>query len=79
MLVIFRSQQIFYSVMPPKRRLIGQSSIQARKKIALRSSEIDEQRERRLQMNRLRKAQSRSSESEEQREARLETVQVRTA
>ncbi|KAF0985906.1 hypothetical protein HZS_2021, partial [Henneguya salminicola] len=60
--------------MPPKRRLIGQSTTQARKKIALRSSETDEQRERRLQINRLRNTQSRSSESKDQREARLETV-----
>ncbi|KAF0987149.1 hypothetical protein HZS_1235, partial [Henneguya salminicola] len=65
--------------MPPNRRLIAQSTTQARKEIALRSSETNEQRERRLQMNRLRNVQSPSSESEEQREARLETVRVRTA
>ncbi|KAF0986845.1 hypothetical protein HZS_5626 [Henneguya salminicola] len=65
--------------MPPRRRLIGQSTTQASEKIALRSSETEEQRERRLQMNRLRNAQSPLSESEEKREAHLEIVRVRTA
>ncbi|KAF0991792.1 hypothetical protein HZS_5006 [Henneguya salminicola] len=73
------SPQIFYSFMPPKRRLIGQSTTLATKKIALRSSETDEQGERRLLRNPLRNAQSRISESDEQREERLEAVRIRIA
>ena len=65
--------------MPPKRKAIGRSTPQARKKKALRASETDEQREARLETIRVRTAQSRSSETDEQREARLETIRIRTA
>ncbi|XP_067129653.1 uncharacterized protein [Centruroides vittatus] len=65
--------------MPPKRQSIGRSTSQARKKKALRASETDEQRESRLETNRVRTAQARSSQTNEQRESRLETDRVRTA
>ena len=65
--------------MPPKRKAIGRSTPQARKKKALRASETDEQREARLETARVRNAQAFSSETLQQRDARLETVRVRIA
>ncbi|GFT66139.1 uncharacterized protein TNCV_2009571 [Trichonephila clavipes] len=59
--------------MPPKRRAIGRSTSQARKRRALRASESDEQRALRLENLRVHATETRSSESD-QREVRLETV-----
>ncbi|GFW64556.1 uncharacterized protein TNCV_3513781 [Trichonephila clavipes] len=59
--------------MPPKRRAIGRSTPQARKRRALRASESDEQRALRLENLRVHATETRSSESD-QREVRLETV-----
>ncbi|GFX97151.1 hypothetical protein TNCV_556411 [Trichonephila clavipes] len=64
--------------MPPKRRAIGQSTPQARKRRALRASESDEQRALRLENLRLHATETRSSESSDQREVRLETDRIRT-
>lgn len=65
--------------MPSKRRAIGQSSLQARKKRALRSSESMEQRDIRLEANRLRNSQARSSESLEERNTRLRANRLRNS
>ena len=65
--------------MPPKKASIGRSTSKARKRKASLQSETDEQREARLESNRIRNAETRSSESVEQREIRLETNRVRTA
>ncbi|GFX97843.1 uncharacterized protein TNCV_4904941 [Trichonephila clavipes] len=64
--------------MPPKRRAIGRSTPQARKRRALRASESDEQRELRLENLRVHATETRSSESFDQREVRLETNRIRT-
>ncbi|GFU73652.1 hypothetical protein TNCV_317141 [Trichonephila clavipes] len=60
--------------MSPKRRAIGRSTPQARKRRALRASESDEQRALRLENLRVHATETRSSESSDQREVRLETV-----
>ncbi|GFX88201.1 zinc transporter 9 [Trichonephila clavipes] len=60
--------------MPPKRRAIGRSTPQARKRRALRASESDEQRALRLENLRIR-----SSERTELRERRLQNVRISTA
>ncbi|GFX58732.1 uncharacterized protein TNCV_804371 [Trichonephila clavipes] len=64
--------------MPPKRRAIGRSTPQARKRRALRASELDEQRALRLENLRVHATETRSSESSDQREVRLETDRIRT-
>ncbi|GFY21464.1 ATP-dependent DNA helicase [Trichonephila clavipes] len=64
--------------MPPKRRAIGRSTPQARKRRALRASESDEQRSLRLENLRVHATETRSSESSDQREVRLETDRIRT-
>ncbi|GFV21987.1 uncharacterized protein TNCV_4526731 [Trichonephila clavipes] len=64
--------------MPPKRRAIGRSTPQARKRRALRASESDEQRALRLENLRAHATETRSSESSDQREVRLETDRIRT-
>ncbi|GFX67669.1 hypothetical protein TNCV_3934111 [Trichonephila clavipes] len=64
--------------MPPKRRAIGRSTPQARKRRALRASESDVQRALRLENLRVHATETRSSESSDQREVRLETVRIRT-
>ncbi|GFX55066.1 hypothetical protein TNCV_2305861 [Trichonephila clavipes] len=64
--------------MPPKRRAIGRSTPQARKRRALRASESDEQRALRLENLRVHATETRSSESSDQREVRLETNRIRT-
>ncbi|GFY31473.1 ATP-dependent DNA helicase [Trichonephila clavipes] len=64
--------------MPPKRRAIGRSTPQARKRRALRASESDEQRALRLENLRVHATETRSSESSDQREVRLETDRIRT-
>ncbi|GFU20613.1 hypothetical protein TNCV_3785121 [Trichonephila clavipes] len=61
-------------IMPPKRRAIGRSTPQARKRRALRASESDEQRALRLENLRVHATETRSSESSDHRELRLETV-----
>ncbi|GFU77382.1 hypothetical protein TNCV_3193401 [Trichonephila clavipes] len=53
--------------MPPKRRAIGRSTPQARKRRVLQASESDEQRELRLE-NLQYATETRSSESSDQRE-----------
>ncbi|GFX74220.1 hypothetical protein TNCV_2912531 [Trichonephila clavipes] len=55
--------------MPPKRRAIGRSAPQARKRRALRASESDEQRASRLENLRVHATETRSSESSDQRES----------
>ncbi|GFS95468.1 hypothetical protein TNCV_2805931 [Trichonephila clavipes] len=60
--------------MPPKRRAIGRSTPQARKRRALRASESDEQRALRLENLRVHATETRS----DQREVRLETNRIRT-
>ncbi|GFU44735.1 hypothetical protein TNCV_2220521 [Trichonephila clavipes] len=65
-------------IMPPKRRAIGRSTPQARKRRALRASESDEQRALRLENLRVHSTETRSSESSDQREVRLETDRIRT-
>ncbi|GFY36535.1 ATP-dependent DNA helicase [Trichonephila clavipes] len=65
-------------IMPPKRRAIGRSTPQARKRRALRASESDEQRALRLENLRVHATETRSSESSDQREVRLETDRIRT-
>ncbi|GFU93714.1 hypothetical protein TNCV_2185941 [Trichonephila clavipes] len=50
-------------IMPPKRRAIGRSTPQARKRRALRASESDEQRALRLENLRVHATETRSSES----------------
>ncbi|GFV66451.1 uncharacterized protein TNCV_3032051 [Trichonephila clavipes] len=64
--------------MPPKRRAIGRSTPQARKRRVLQASESDEQRELRLENLRVHATETRSSESSDQREVRLETDRIRT-
>ncbi|GFX58303.1 uncharacterized protein TNCV_204901 [Trichonephila clavipes] len=64
--------------MPPKRRAIGRSTPQARKRRALRASESDEQRALRLENLRVHATETRSSESSDQREVRLETDRTRS-
>ncbi|GFV41445.1 ATP-dependent DNA helicase [Trichonephila clavipes] len=64
--------------MPPKRRAIGRSTPQARKRRALGASESDEQRALRLENLRVHATETRSSESSDQREVRLETDRIRT-
>ncbi|GFU48147.1 hypothetical protein TNCV_4229871 [Trichonephila clavipes] len=61
--------------MLPKRRAIGQSTPQARKRRALRASESDEQRALRLENLRVHATETRSSDH---REVRLETDRIRT-
>ncbi|GFW54464.1 ATP-dependent DNA helicase [Trichonephila clavipes] len=63
---------------PPKRRAIGRSTPQARKRRALRASESDEQRALRLENLRVHATETCSSESSDQREVRLETNRLRT-
>ncbi|GFU51414.1 hypothetical protein TNCV_1273761 [Trichonephila clavipes] len=58
-----------------KRRAIGRSTPQARKRRALRASESDEQRALKLENLRVHATETRSSESSDQREVRLETDQ----
>ncbi|GFT34016.1 hypothetical protein TNCV_4384681 [Trichonephila clavipes] len=65
-------------IMPPKRRAIGRSTPQARKRRALRASESDEQRALSLENLRVHATETRSSESSDQREVRLETNRIRT-
>ncbi|GFY30223.1 hypothetical protein TNCV_3091301 [Trichonephila clavipes] len=65
-------------IMPPKRRAIGRSTPQARKRRALRTSESDEQRALRLENLRVHATETRSSESSDQQEVRLETNRIRT-
>ncbi|GFX22687.1 uncharacterized protein TNCV_2994221 [Trichonephila clavipes] len=65
-------------IIPPKRRAIGRSTPQARKRRALRASESDEQRALRLENLRVHATETRSSESSDQREVRLETDRIRT-
>ncbi|GFU94211.1 uncharacterized protein TNCV_1302611 [Trichonephila clavipes] len=65
-------------IMPPKRRAIGRSTPQARKRRALRASESDEQRALKLKNLRVHATETRSSESSDQREVRLETDRIRT-
>ncbi|GFX36395.1 uncharacterized protein TNCV_3671501 [Trichonephila clavipes] len=65
-------------IMPSKRRAIGRSTPQARKRRALRASESDEQRALRLENLRVHATETRSSESSDQREVRLETDRIRT-
>ncbi|GFV65186.1 hypothetical protein TNCV_2148781 [Trichonephila clavipes] len=65
-------------IIPPKRRAIGRSTPQARKRRALRASESDEQRALRLENLRVHATEIRSSESSDQREVRLETDRIRT-
>ncbi|GFW11186.1 hypothetical protein TNCV_5131971 [Trichonephila clavipes] len=55
-------------IMPPKRRAIGRSTPQARKRRALRASESDEQRALRLENLRVHATETRSSESSDKRE-----------
>ncbi|GFW18545.1 ATP-dependent DNA helicase [Trichonephila clavipes] len=64
--------------MPPKRRAIGRSTPQARKRRALRALESDEQRSLILENLRVHATETRSSESSDQREVRLETDRIRT-
>ncbi|GFX49107.1 putative DNA helicase [Trichonephila clavipes] len=64
--------------MPPKRRAIGRSTPQARKRRALRASESDKQRALRLENLQVHATETRSSESSDQREVRLETDRIRT-
>jgi len=60
--------------MPPKRAVIGRNTAYAKRKRAQRAVETPEQREVRLELNRLRERQSRAVETPEQHEARLEQV-----
>ncbi|GFU85406.1 uncharacterized protein TNCV_2387101 [Trichonephila clavipes] len=62
--------------MPPKRRAIGRSTPQARKRRALRASESDEQRALRLENLRIHATETRSTEL---RERRLQNVRISTA
>ncbi|GFS85145.1 hypothetical protein TNCV_4222991 [Trichonephila clavipes] len=55
-------------IMPPKRRAIGRSTPQARKRRALRASESDEQRALRLENLRVQATETRSSKSSDQRD-----------
>ncbi|GFW33498.1 hypothetical protein TNCV_2210331 [Trichonephila clavipes] len=64
--------------MPPKRRAIGRSTPQARKRRVLQASESDEQQALRLENLRVHATETRSSESSDQREVRLETDRIRT-
>ncbi|GFX04092.1 hypothetical protein TNCV_3972411 [Trichonephila clavipes] len=64
-------------IMPPKRRAIGRSTPQARKRRVLRASESDEQRALGWKISSTRH-ETRSSESSDQREVRLETDRIRT-
>ncbi|GFS54039.1 uncharacterized protein TNCV_3762361 [Trichonephila clavipes] len=64
--------------MPPKRRAIGRSTPQARKRRVLQASESDEQRALRLENLRVHATETRSSESSDQREVRLETDRIHT-
>jgi len=63
--------------MPPKRAVIGRNTADAKRKRAQRAVETPEQREVRLESNRLRERQSRAVETPEQHEARLEQVRIK--
>lgn len=65
--------------MPPKRQSIGRSTSRARQAKALRASETQEQREARVEADRLQTAQARASETQAQREARVEANRSQTA
>ncbi|UYV73325.1 hypothetical protein LAZ67_10002729 [Cordylochernes scorpioides] len=65
--------------MPPKRKSIGRSTSQARSKNISRASKSVQQRDARLEADRIQTAQARSNETVQQRKARLEDNRIQTA
>ncbi|UYV78243.1 hypothetical protein LAZ67_16000653 [Cordylochernes scorpioides] len=65
--------------MPPKRKSIGRSTSQGRSKKISRASESVQQRDARLEADRIQTAQARSNETVQQRKARLEDNRIQTA
>ncbi|UYV83334.1 hypothetical protein LAZ67_23000610 [Cordylochernes scorpioides] len=65
--------------MPPKRKSIGRSTCLGRSKNISRASESVQQRDARLEDNRIQTAQARSNETVQQRKARLEDNRIQTA
>lgn len=63
--------------MPPKRAVIGRNTADVKRKRAERAAETPEQREVRLESNRLRDQQSRAAKTSKQREIRLESNRLR--
>jgi len=63
--------------MPPKRAVIERNTADAKRKRAQRAAKTPEQREVRLESNRLRERQSRAVETPKQHEARLEQVRIK--